>query len=296
MDLNIGTAFWFAAGGEGYLKEYSEEDHRSVYSGSRAGRPILRRGGEDAARSVGLQEYPKTITGNKQRKVPAKVQGHDAVSCSNTSVCFRVAKANCIYKLCSRCCRQKQSNDNNIGNIEILVCSAHKSKKSTRERKSNNIMMNDMERVNKDNSNVSNNSKNSNDDNNEITESKDDFIEADVNMSNQSKLIESHQYESYHNNNISENLSKYIPNTSISNEIATTFARPQESLVAVNDGKTPYKSTARALLVGCGADEQLAGYGRHRSCYLRGGEEVLCEELNMDCERLWKRNLGRYDC
>lgn len=32
-----------------------------------------------------------------------------------------------------------------------------------------------------------------------------------------------------------------------------------------------YKSTARILLVGSGADEQCAGYGRHRTKYRLGG-------------------------
>lgn len=36
-----------------------------------------------------------------------------------------------------------------------------------------------------------------------------------------------------------------------------------------------YKSTARILLVGAGADEQCAGYGRHRTKYRLGGYGIL---------------------
>lgn len=44
-----------------------------------------------------------------------------------------------------------------------------------------------------------------------------------------------------------------------------------------------------------GADEQLAGYGRHRTVFKHGGYEALQHELNKDLTRLWQRNLGRDD-
>jgi asparagine synthetase B (glutamine-hydrolysing) len=53
--------------------------------------------------------------------------------------------------------------------------------------------------------------------------------------------------------------------------------------------------TCSALLVGIGADEQMAGYGRHKTTFLRGGMSALVDELNMDLSRLWRRNLGRDD-
>ena len=43
-----------------------------------------------------------------------------------------------------------------------------------------------------------------------------------------------------------------------------------------------YVSAARALLVGIGADEQLAGYGRHRTRWAVGGDAALAEELAKD--------------
>lgn len=56
-----------------------------------------------------------------------------------------------------------------------------------------------------------------------------------------------------------------------------------------------YQTTARVVLVGIGADEQLAGYGRHRTALLNGGEAALRAELQKDLNRIWKRNLGRDD-
>eukprot|EP01062_Namystynia_karyoxenos_P011818 TRINITY_DN14245_c0_g1_i1.p2 TRINITY_DN14245_c0_g1~~TRINITY_DN14245_c0_g1_i1.p2 ORF type:complete len:717 (+),score=203.99 TRINITY_DN14245_c0_g1_i1:65-2152(+) len=54
-------------------------------------------------------------------------------------------------------------------------------------------------------------------------------------------------------------------------------------------------SSARVLLVGMGADETLGGYARHRTAWQRGGDEALAQEMQMDCSRLWRRNLGRDD-
>ncbi len=54
-------------------------------------------------------------------------------------------------------------------------------------------------------------------------------------------------------------------------------------------------SSAKILISGVGADEQLAGYGRHRTTFQRGGYDTLQSELKMEVGRLWTRNLGRDD-
>ncbi|XP_020599412.1 asparagine synthetase domain-containing protein 1 isoform X1 [Phalaenopsis equestris] len=56
-----------------------------------------------------------------------------------------------------------------------------------------------------------------------------------------------------------------------------------------------YKSEARVLLVGSGADEQCAGYSRHRTKYQLDGWRALHEEMRLDMQRIWKRNMGRDD-
>ena len=43
------------------------------------------------------------------------------------------------------------------------------------------------------------------------------------------------------------------------------------------------------------ATEQMAGYGRHKTTFQRGGYELLREELKMEVGSLWTRNLGRDD-
>ncbi|KAJ7518956.1 hypothetical protein O6H91_20G016900 [Diphasiastrum complanatum] len=56
-----------------------------------------------------------------------------------------------------------------------------------------------------------------------------------------------------------------------------------------------YKSEARVLLVGTGADEQCAGYARYRTKFKLGGWVALQEEMKLDMQRIWKRNMGRDD-
>ncbi|XP_067327028.1 asparagine synthetase domain-containing protein 1 isoform X3 [Anolis sagrei] len=51
----------------------------------------------------------------------------------------------------------------------------------------------------------------------------------------------------------------------------------------------------RIVLTGIGADEQLAGYSRHRVCFEKHGLEGLNEELGMELGRIASRNLGRDD-
>ncbi len=54
-------------------------------------------------------------------------------------------------------------------------------------------------------------------------------------------------------------------------------------------------SHAEVLFLGMGADEQLAGYSRHRTRYEMGGMVEFCNEVKMEIERISERNLGRDD-
>ncbi|GKY97199.1 hypothetical protein MPSEU_000678300 [Mayamaea pseudoterrestris] len=51
----------------------------------------------------------------------------------------------------------------------------------------------------------------------------------------------------------------------------------------------------RLIISGLGADELMGGYGRHRKAYMQGGAARLRNELDLDLERIWERNLGRDD-
>ncbi|XP_059418359.1 asparagine synthetase domain-containing protein 1-like [Carassius carassius] len=64
----------------------------------------------------------------------------------------------------------------------------------------------------------------------------------------------------------------------------------------INEGiEELYTSEAKVVLTGIGADEQLAGYSRHRVRYKNSGLEGLVKELAMELGRISSRNLGRDD-
>ncbi|XP_043105482.1 asparagine synthetase domain-containing protein 1 [Puntigrus tetrazona] len=64
----------------------------------------------------------------------------------------------------------------------------------------------------------------------------------------------------------------------------------------INEGvEELYTSEAKVVLTGIGADEQLAGYSRHRVRFKNSGLEGLVKELAMELGRISSRNLGRDD-
>jgi hypothetical protein len=89
--------------------------------------------------------------------------------------------------------------------------------------------------------------------------------------------------------------------------------RKGDELVAPAVVDEIYVCDCKCLLVGIGADEQMAGYGRHKTIFMKAlktaaksrgdsnsdsaseAVQALEHELSIDLERLWKRNLGRDD-
>ena len=94
--------------------------------------------------------------------------------------------------------------------------------------------------------------------------------------------------------NVSKDVSKEPKDVSkepkdVSKELKDVSKEPKDV------SKIPYKSAARILLSGLGADEQLAGYSRHRRAFDTLGLEGLKQEVAMDLDRISSRNLGRDD-
>ena len=78
---------------------------------------------------------------------------------------------------------------------------------------------------------------------------------------------------------------------------ALYFAARGIGTIQVESGERmiPYTTPARVLLSGLGADELFGGYTRHATAFNRRGYPGLVDELELDFNRLGKRNLGRDD-
>lgn len=69
-------------------------------------------------------------------------------------------------------------------------------------------------------------------------------------------------------------------------------ARGQGKICHTNEN---YRSPARIIITGMGADEQFGGYMRHRTTLKHHGWEALQTQLQMELKRIPLRNLGRDD-
>lgn len=91
----------------------------------------------------------------------------------------------------------------------------------------------------------------------------------------------------------------YPHNTEMDLSIAYAlyFAARGTGLAATEKDAEPvsYTTPARVLLSGLGADELFGGYTRHATAFERRGFLGLLSELELDINRLGKRNLGRDD-
>lgn len=241
MDLNIGTAFWFASRGEGLLKVYDSSAEEILYQQTNElDRPLLRLGEEGALRGVGraidsgdtnataVAEQLHNGTGSEQagpntseteQNVEEEEVERKAPHWCKMPGCKRPTKKACPGKLCGRCCEERMAHDKDY------VCKTHLKGK-----------------VKKDGASAEPKSV--------TVEGKENEEEAAVDFDYRILPVES---------------------------------------------ATSYRAQCKALLVGMGADEQLAGYGRHRTVFQRGGYSALQAELNKDLTRLWQRNLGRDD-
>nr|XP_007963802.2 asparagine synthetase domain-containing protein 1 [Chlorocebus sabaeus]XP_037857776.1 asparagine synthetase domain-containing protein 1 [Chlorocebus sabaeus]XP_037857777.1 asparagine synthetase domain-containing protein 1 [Chlorocebus sabaeus] len=76
---------------------------------------------------------------------------------------------------------------------------------------------------------------------------------------------------------------------------AVWFASRGIGRLVAQDGVKSYQSSAKVVLTGIGADEQLAGYSRHRVRFQSHGLEGLNKEIMMEVGRISSRNLGRDD-
>jgi asparagine synthetase B (glutamine-hydrolysing) len=300
MDLNIGTAFWFAARGRGVVRadgcDYAaDEITRFMEAKDECGRPLLRVGEDDAATGVGLTNWSQwKPKGAGAKKPPSKRairqqrqhEGEggeqndegDHMACPGER-CRRIAKPKCVHGMCKRCCLQVQKEQLHLGKPESgevkldspLPCRVHKC--------SFGAISTPVET-------------------------------ADSSTSPATAAPDDESLAALETPSVAEEAQGALSGSN------TEGARSSSEGGGALQLWTEYATGTRALLIGIGADEQMGGYGRHRSAFVRGahaesgggggGEECgdgcgegqfaeLTRELNKDLARLWERNLGRDD-
>ncbi|XP_051937972.1 asparagine synthetase domain-containing protein 1 [Hippocampus zosterae] len=76
---------------------------------------------------------------------------------------------------------------------------------------------------------------------------------------------------------------------------AVWFAARGKGFLDRDHDRIGFMSSAKVILTGIGADEQLAGYARHRVRFKTSGYQGLVQEIAMELGRISSRNLGRDD-
>ena len=279
----LGTAFWFASRGIGYLREYTTEEVHSALAVENSGRPLVRVGAEGAAKSAGLtvsassdpsETCPRTYI--KPSTVVVRLK------CMHSG-CRNRSKEGCPYQYCQQCCSiyiasLQESTDSPLivtttsrsGGVSVAKrCPVHKFGIKPLPQQARN------QRVNKSQS---------------ATVGV-DLLPQEAASSSDNPLTP--------------------PERTASPALTTTDT--------CLSNRVSYKCSCKALLIGIGADEQMGGYryafspfpsppihliyflyplsayvcSRHRSVYKAGGWSALERELDADMARIWRRNLGR---
>ena len=52
---------------------------------------------------------------------------------------------------------------------------------------------------------------------------------------------------------------------------------------------------SKVVFSGLGADEVFGGYSRYKTAYVNGGVAQMEQEMSLDLDRIWHRNMGRDD-
>eukprot|EP01039_Chlorochromonas_danica_P008026 gene8027-8854_t len=284
MDLNIGSAFWFASRGRGRVLQTSadffNEDLLNCH-------PLLRRGAAQALQSVGLDEEKiklrdlraarraKTQKGNGNTE-EAEETTNDEDKCKGSG-CHRVAKVGCKQNCCKRCCDRLHC-DETLERWEALY--------QTKQTEGLVVYLDELN-LTKNSCPVHGNSPGKRA--NEVLTNLVRRFERKIGTKIAERALPSTKGVEDH---AGEDQSPSLCQVGDSKE---EEGEMMQSLPQKEDLGEDYESQCVALVVGIGADEQLAGYGRHRTVFIKGGEAALVEELNMDLTRLWTRNLGRDD-
>ena len=70
---------------------------------------------------------------------------------------------------------------------------------------------------------------------------------------------------------------------------------PIDKYLNTDIGATNETTHSKVVFSGLGADEVFGGYARYKTAFLRGGAKTMEQEMRLDLDRIWHRNMGRDD-
>lgn len=317
MDLNIGAAFYFAARGRGYLQSYSAEEVAGLTQQrvhdcdgeEDEQRPLLRRSHREAMQALGREEC------SEQREQSA---GGELCQLDGAGRCQRAAKSKCKYRGCQRCCHRAHIQRVIASLVEKLSGAGERESDGAGQdeevllRKAIDVLLRADDRICQ------------NDCPAHAAKKKHlETIIANISAQATQSLLQKLRAQEIDISRVREIASDCVAGQDQTDCSLQDLAPASLSAEAATDrlvrrGTSAYHAVCKVLLVGIGADEQLAGYLRHRTAFHKNApymthvereveghssaveEEERVEkfralllEMNTDLERLWRRNLGR---
>ncbi|TYZ65882.1 hypothetical protein PybrP1_002994 [[Pythium] brassicae (nom. inval.)] len=257
MDFNIGAAFWFLARAQGRQTTTAPEAGAQLQLADL--NAFLVRGEAAAAELRALEAAVRAL----------RLCGHDSDSAGDSrdecplGACKRKKKPGCVFGICRLCCLKTHK----------LLDKLRRDTTHPSERLKSTTSLFDMGVV-----------------------SSDEQLQALLTVLSQHTADDdSERLASRATGAPACRVHRQRVHPSASVATAQSTDRDDAAAERARDTAEAYTSPARVLLVGIGADEQLGGYGRHKTAFETGGAQALRDELALDMRRIWKRNLGRDD-
>ena len=287
MDLNIGSAFYFASRGAGHVLEYSALAIQQLLAtrnrSNALGRPLVRRGEEEGRQSIGVANAERAQMRQMRRNAAESAESSPAVHlpCTNP-LCKRMRKVGCAQRVCKRCCDHQHSSSvldawkatyrrqrRHTDEQQVLAldeaafpfpsnpCSVHGGGKAAVRGKTRLNLERMFSRwmLLPDN---------------EADRSADSLPLEEIVVCDSGTQVD---------DAVDERPPDACDLSSLS-EALLSDAQSDPSLPRV-----PYATPCLALIVGNGADEQLGGYARHRTAFQSGGLDALVLEMRKDLDR-----------
>jgi hypothetical protein len=214
---------------------------------------------------------PATATATATPTNSTTVTDHHWKSCQQSN-CLRKSKKGCRFNACKVCCERLSSEHPQDEEEEEMLCKAHQTK--VLKQQQHQYQHQQQQQV--------------------LVEGEEVVFARDDSIHSEKEINDNNNHHHHYIRHIKKHTNKNQKNTNLNEEDeASTILSSSALPIPYPYRSESYQAHCRVLLIGIGADEQLAGYARHRTVFIKDGWQGLLDEMNRDLTRLWQRNLGR---